>query len=133
MPCHANARPPRRRRFGNAQIDGKCKSLDRARWCRSEIRSAGGRIDASCEPVERVGEPLTERVGAVSCKARSTRTVGLADQSLAELRIVEHDDVLTADVFHLFVLLLESSMTRLVVVALLWADWASTRTHDPPT
>ena len=60
-------------------------------------------------------------------------TLCIADQPLAELRIVEHDDVLTADVFHLFVLLLESSMTRLVVVALLWADWASTRTHDPPT
>jgi hypothetical protein len=85
-----------------------------------------------CEPVERLRQPSPDYLVAAGGLSRPMRPLRIADQSLAELRIVEDDEVLTADVFHLSALLLESSTTRDVVMEPVSADWASTRTHAPP-
>jgi hypothetical protein len=99
-------------------------SVTRVSWGRTEIQWARGRIDTRCQSVERVCQPSPERMVAVGGRTRPTRTVSIARQALAELRIVEDDAVTGSEVFHSSALLIESSTTRHVFIASVWADWA---------
>jgi len=69
-------------------------------WRRRETHRLRGWIDTSWESEERVREPLPEKLAAVCGLTRATRTVCIADQPPAELRIVKDDGVAVAHAFH---------------------------------